>query len=313
MEVPSSFEIRALQSMLEQRLGRFDIRARQAWGPTLYVIDLAEMQSYLRDLARSDSGSSNGRCLLSDFINRRVAKGSNWVRCVRDCDPLNNFLALLSQWNNMPSRVTYDFVPVAGAGTNSAQTERQMDPQNSADRAEILLAAQLSRILCRKLEIDGFRMLQNCLNKNKWETVPQDDLYRFIDQLGRVLLTLRWRVSWWELFGDGSRFTPGIASALSEAEYHQRDHECEMYEDRVQRLCRVLYFYYMSVKVRLPAFSNSTHQGHAGVWSTYADALPVWDDFPTVSTMEGFEAWMARGKDLIREGKVERWIGRFER
>jgi hypothetical protein len=189
----------------------------------------------------------------------------------------------------MPSRASYAFVSL-----EDGTPDRPMNVQDRADQAEILLAAQLSRIFCRKLEVDGFRALQNVLNKNKWDEVPPDSFIKFVSQLGQILLTLRWRVSWWELFGD-SGTKPDINK--------------ERYEERVRSLCRILYFYYTSVRLKLPSWLAPTELD--GVWSTYADADPVWDDFPSASTLEGFSRWLERGKTLIREAGVQSRIAKF--
>ena len=76
-----------------------------------------------------------------------------------------------------------------------------MDVENAEDRNAIIMAAQLSRIICRKLEVDAYSYLQQALNQ--WSALQPCELLRFVHELGRVLLTLRWRVSWWTLLGDG--------------------------------------------------------------------------------------------------------------
>lgn len=189
----------------------------------------------------------------------------------------------------MPSRAGYEFVSISDKAPN-----RPMDVQNPEDRTDILLAAQLSRIFCRKLEVDGYRALQNALNKNKWDDVPHDSFIRFVTQLGLILLSLRWRVSWWELLGDGG-LNPDVNK--------------ERYEERVRRLCQVLYFYYTSVKLKLPSWIAP--KGLDGVWSTYADASQVWDDFPSAATIEGFHEWMGRGKELIKKAGVQDRISKY--
>jgi hypothetical protein len=175
----------------------------------------------------------------------------------------------------MPSRASYDFIPV----TNNDSAE-PMDVCNPEHQKEILLAAQLSRIFCRQLEVDGYRALQNTLNANKWDKSP----FEFVFQLGQILLALR--VSWWEVLGDGSK-KPDITK--------------KQYEDRVSSLCRVLFFYYMSMKMKMVKMKLSSPMNPDSAQSHYADAAPVWDDFPRQATNEGYEDWMARGKELIHE------------
>ncbi|PGH17935.1 hypothetical protein AJ79_00834 [Helicocarpus griseus UAMH5409] len=287
MELPATFEMKDLLELLDKRRGRINIRARQSWG-ALYVLDLNETYNYLKGFNKAEDSSHYD---LREFIDRKILKFNKWTNCVKDCDPINNLLPLLSQWNNMPSRASYDFVPIS-----DGQPDRPMDVHNPEDYIDILLAAQLSRIFCRKLEVDGYRALQNALNKNKWDSVPYDSFIKFVSQLGQILLTLRWRVSWWEQLGDGGT-TP--------------DANKERYEERVRRLCQVLYFYYTSVKLKLPAWSAPTQLD--GVYSTYADAKQIWDDFPSDASVNGFDKWMARGKELIKEAGVQSRISKFSK
>lgn len=176
----------------------------------------------------------------------------------------------------MPSRASYYFVSKDGRAP-----DRPMNVENPEDQVNILIAAQLSRIVCRKLEVAGFKALQNALNK--WATDPPEDSEVFVAQLGHVLLTLRWRVSWWKEKGDGGTLP---------------DSGKEQFEHRVDNLCLVLYFYYCNVRKKLRPWSNP--QSLDGVFSRYADAAPVFDDLPCSESIEGFHAWMERGRDLIR-------------
>ncbi|EFW17184.1 hypothetical protein D8B26_003930 [Coccidioides posadasii str. Silveira] len=282
MELPSAFDMDHFVSQLEKRQGEFNIRVQQAWR-TLFVLDLREVHIYLKT---SQGKQKGGLCDLRDFIDNHILKFNNWQRCVKECNPIQDVLSLLSQWNNMPSRASYYF-----AFHSDNIPDCLMNIEDPNDQIEILLAAQLSRIFCRKLEVDGYRALQCILNKNKWDDTPYDSFLKFVLQLGRILVSLRWRVSWWELLGDG-----GLKPDINK----------ERYEDRVRNLCKVLYFYYTSVKLKLPSWMAPDQLD--GVWSTYADANKVWDDFPSMATAEGFEAWMARGKQLIKEAGVRNGI-----
>jgi hypothetical protein len=83
MELPSSFEMANLLSMLDERRGKFNIRARQSWG-TLYTLDLNETYRFLEELSRGDNSSQYD---LSDFIDHRILKSNKWVKCVKETDP----------------------------------------------------------------------------------------------------------------------------------------------------------------------------------------------------------------------------------
>jgi hypothetical protein len=59
----------------------------------------------------------------------------------------------------MPGRASYDFVL-----SSEDFQGRPLDPEDEEDQQEIIIAAQLSRIVCRKLEIEGYKALQAEIN-----------------------------------------------------------------------------------------------------------------------------------------------------
>lgn len=77
----------------------------------------------------------------------------------------------------MPSLASYDFVPLTTDGPDIPMNVE--DPQ---DRIEILIAAQLSRIVCQKLEIAGYKNLQASLNN--WTKQAQHDPVQFVAEFG---------------------------------------------------------------------------------------------------------------------------------
>lgn len=190
----------------------------------------------------------------------------------------------------MPSRAKYSFVPIDSNGN-----ERDMDINDASDQREILLAAQLSRIFCRMLEVEGFRKLERDFYNIKWKQISHETHVRFLAELGQILLSLRWRVSWWKRLGDGG---------------HNPDPCQQHYVDRVELLCRILYVYYTCVLAKLPAWS--TGDVPKGIWSEYADSEnAVWDDFPSDPTDAGFQSWMEKGQDLIEKAGVPSRISKF--
>lgn len=160
-----------------------------------------------------------------------------------------------------------------------------MNVEDAKDHADILIAAQLSRIICRKLEIDGYKALQSAINKLRFKTSVE--VHKFVHELGQLLVTLRWRMSWWELLGDGSN----------------KDLFRDRFVERARELSKVLYFYFFTVKRRLGSWSES-HSDLEGMISFYADATPVFDDFPASESIDGFQNWMAHGKVLLYQAGV---------
>ncbi|KAL4922745.1 hypothetical protein BDW62DRAFT_2501 [Aspergillus aurantiobrunneus] len=280
LNIPFEFDLNDLLSFLGERQGKFNIRASQAWG-SLYVLDLGETYKFLRSLSEYNG---NSRSNFLEFIDRRIVeskdKSKNWLTCVKECDPMRNIYTLLSKWNNMPSRASYSFIPL-----EAQAEEKPMDVNDPNHQREILLAAQLSRIVCRMLEVEGFRKLERDFYNIKWKQISQETHMNFLKELGHILLTLRWRVSWWRRLGDGGR---------------EPDPSKQHYVDRVDLLCRILYVYYTCVLAKLPSWSAA--EVPKGIWSTYADAEnPVWDDFPVDPTDDGFKSWIERGTELIEQ------------
>jgi hypothetical protein len=180
----------------------------------------------------------------------------------------------------MPSRASYSFVALDG---NS--NDKLMDVSSDQDRRDILLAAQLSRIFCRLLEVEGFRKLERDFYNIKWKRISLDAHLRFLEELGNILLSLRWRVSWWKRLGDGGK---------------EPDPSQQHYIDRVELLCRILYVYYTSVLTKLPAWSTTDNL--KGKVSRYADTeQEIWDNFPEDPSEDGFQRWMAQGQELIEK------------
>lgn len=180
----------------------------------------------------------------------------------------------------MPSRASYDIVSL-----EEGDPDRPLDPENDEDKAEILIAAQMSRIICRKQEIDGYRDMQKNINNIRDRSV--EEKLKFAHELGQILVSLRWRMSWWELLGDGSK---------------EPDPLRDKYIERVTILSRTLYFYYFTV-IKVGAWNDMTSL--KGVMSSYPDASPVFEDFPMVRSIQGFEDWMEHGKVLIRKANVQ--------
>lgn len=85
MELPTSFEMKQLLSLLDERRGKFNIRARQSWGQ-LFVLDIDETYRFLEEV--SGSGNSS-RYDLGDFIDHRVLKYNKWTNCIKDANPMD--------------------------------------------------------------------------------------------------------------------------------------------------------------------------------------------------------------------------------
>lgn len=194
----------------------------------------------------------------------------------------------------MPSRATYSYIPKKSAhGNHRAPEARAMNILDDGERQHLLLAGQLSRIVCRKLEVEAYRHLQKLLNDASGPS--SSEILPFVQNFGRILVTLRWRVSWWTLLGDGGK---------------NPDAEKEAFEARVKDLCRILYFYYCRMRSKIPSFHSL--ESLKGIYSSYADTSEeVFDDFPGSESIEGFERWMRNGELLIEKAGVVKKLDRI--
>lgn len=88
MELPQTFELDELLSLVDSRRQLFNIRARQASG-SLYVLDLNECHRYLKAISRKQASSTHD---LREFIDHKILNADKWLKCVTDCDPMNGIL-----------------------------------------------------------------------------------------------------------------------------------------------------------------------------------------------------------------------------
>jgi hypothetical protein len=182
----------------------------------------------------------------------------------------------------MPSRFKYSLIPV-----KDEQPGRELNVEIGQDQPDILLAAQLSRIVCRMVEVEGFRRLERKLYDIRWKQMTHEGQLSFLSELGYILFTLRWRLSWWKRFGDD---TPKSSFGM------------HPYMNRVATLSRVQYAYYSILRSRLPSWLKETP---TGIWSTNTHCKnKVWNDFPRDSSDKGFQARMDRGEELIKVSDV---------
>ncbi|MCJ1456396.1 hypothetical protein MMC28_006757 [Mycoblastus sanguinarius] len=188
----------------------------------------------------------------------------------------------------MPSRNSYSFVPRSGA-----RASQPLDIENEDGREAILIAVQLCRIVLRALEVEAFKSLQKSVNDLAKSSKSGKDVELLADQLLKILLSLRWRIAWWVVTGDGS---------------NGRDDSADRFTERVTRLTQVLYCYYFIAKKRLPSSRSEFSNGR---WSDYADAGPVWEDLPDVDSIDGFRAWMLRGQELIRSANIPQRLSSY--
>ena len=177
----------------------------------------------------------------------------------------------------MPSRNAYSYLPLDGT------MPRLMNVENNQEKEHILLAVNLCRIIVRALEVHAFRSLQKRLFdlSQKKSSESERHLPLLAKQLGEILFRLRWRISWWAVFGLGDD-----------------DGSTRKYTERITMLTQTLYYWYLAVKEKRPSWQESP----AKVSIKYADTTnAIFEEYPEEASEEGFRAWMAHGPALIRQ------------
>ncbi|KAG7112718.1 hypothetical protein HYQ45_017146 [Verticillium longisporum] len=118
------------------------------------------------------------------FFDDIVSSGAlNYISSTKD-----DKVALLLALGNMPSRATY--------------SGRNIDPEAAHEEKYLVCAAHLARIIARKVEVEAYTHLQTrCHNANQ---LSDADLNRLLQNIGLLLVSLRWRHTWWGMLGDGT-------------------------------------------------------------------------------------------------------------
>ncbi|KAK2020632.1 hypothetical protein LX32DRAFT_647212 [Colletotrichum zoysiae] len=292
-ELPRQMNLDVLLARLDQTRQQFNIKVYQDERP-LYVLDLDYCHKYIQGLRQQmDATEYDFATFIDRDILRTDPRTDEWERCMtQTATPLGDWLTLLSNVNNMPSRASFSYVskpyhptPVGAVG------ERPMNVEDPEEADNVVLAAQLARIMCRKLEVKAYQHLQRLLHESG--TMEDSRVLPFLQSLGRILLTLRWRLSWW------AAAVPEVVGTNEGNDMGNR----RRVERRVQTLCRVLYFYYCCVRRRLPVWTNI--RALSGTRSRYPDTQrEVWENFPGDESVGGFEAWMGQGSVLMVEAGV---------
>ena len=118
----------------------------------------------------------------------------------------------------MPSRNSYEVSP-----HDTFVPGHALDVEDQQDRGTIIFAVQLARIILRAVEIEAFEALQKAVNDLTKGGKSDADIETLIGQLGQILMSLRWRISWWAIVGDSPD---------------------ESFISRVTKLAQILYCYY---------------------------------------------------------------------
>ncbi|KAL8936331.1 MAG: hypothetical protein Q9211_004241 [Gyalolechia sp. 1 TL-2023] len=276
--VDERFSIGDLRGLLARTDASSEISVRHT-NDQIYILKLDEIRQCLNSKGILNTPNST---TLRDFLTGPMKTSTMWLNCIEGSDitqgPIDRFL----KWNSMPSRATYDLL-------YAAAEPRQLDPESEGDAMHIVLASQLARIVCRAVELTAFAWLQKDLSSHGQSQAVETKMAGSVQQLGRTLLTLRWRVSWWQII---------------DAESNDPEEQKHRYIERVRGICRILYVYYFIARRKLRPWSGSDLVSKNGMQSEYADADLIWETLPHDETLQGFEQWMMEGHDMIRQANV---------
>ena len=181
----------------------------------------------------------------------------------------------------MPSRNSYEVSP-----HNALVVGRALDVEDQQDQSTIVFAAQLSRIILRALEVEAFEALQKSVNELTKGGKSETDIGILVKQLGRILVSLRWRTSWWVIFGDSPD---------------------DSFTSRVTKLAQILHCYYFVARKKVSSWND---QPPSKIRSFYADFEPIYEDLPVTDSLDGFYAWMQRGQAVVHAAKYNQNIAR---
>ena len=288
----STFDVRELLSRLENSRFSYNIQVR-TWNSCSYTVDL---DRFFGILSRFQDHQRCDVCELDDFMDDRFVKVTEWLECLGYFDQHINVLVCKfssHKWllcnlththkdrsihfNDMPSRNSYDHLPLDGAGY-----ARPLNIYNEGDVEDLIFAAQITRIILRALELEAYASLQRSI-KDLSKLKDDAAMKQLNDQLGRLLCSLRFRIAWWASFGY--RFENSQESRMGLTE-------------RAKLLTHVLYCYFFITKKKLGSRDSSSPDQ---AWSSYGHSEPSFTDLPNDDSAEGFTSWMQSGQVQLQQ------------
>jgi hypothetical protein len=162
---------------------------------TLYDIDLQGAIHYLsRECSVSLASSRTWKIFITNLAE---SPDDGWLDCLTSRyrpDSKEHILSLLPTWTVQQGYFTYSLVPASG------QSTQPLDPENPEEKPFIISAAQVSRIIGRKVERIAFEHLQKILPSDKNKLLPTSPVNpQHVRILGLHALALRFQYHRWNL------------------------------------------------------------------------------------------------------------------
>lgn len=232
------------------------------------------------------------------FINGlKVQRQDTWKTCIRDGygRPLNRekLCDALLALDDMAPWVTYALRSKSHGAYGPINDEfgTTLAPDDLYQRHVIIAAAQLSRIIGRKLELEFYDQLKKALaNPSICRELVLD--------VGRTLMSLRRRLTQWTYHWE--RVSP---STTPEPESQLNDGRDGTTRSRLKHLCQVLYVYFCYMRRRLPANEQETIRTMMVLYPDREEEVE--ESFPQYESIDGFEEWLQFQDQLRAERDMD--------
>ncbi|KAK4061562.1 uncharacterized protein Triagg1_10271 [Trichoderma aggressivum f. europaeum] len=279
IELPSEIHVRQLLHIMDElRKSHHTIRVYGRQG-ILCELDLHACWIYI------NSNCSPTVHPFRQFIHGlKVQKQDTWKTCIRDgygrplnraklCDAL---LALddMAPWNTYTLRST----PNNLRGPIDDEFETILAPDDPYQRQVIIAAAQLSRIIGRKIELEFYDQLKRDLANPRI-------CHELVLDVGHTLMSLRRRLTLWTCHWES--VSP---STSPEPESNVDDGRDGASRSRLKHLCQVLYVYFCYMRRRLPANEQESIRNMMVLYPEGEEE--VQESFPQYESIDGFEEWL---------------------
>lgn len=283
--LPSEIHIRYLLDSINELRKYNDVIRVYAGNQMLYELDLHACWVNI------NSTCSPVRHPFQQLINGlKVQRQDGWKTCIRDGrnQPLNkeNLCDTLLALDDMAPWVTYALMPKPNYphGNPNDEAEMVLGPDNEIHRQVIIVAAQLSRIIGRKLELQFYDHLKKAL-------ANPSICSKLVLDVGHTLMSLRRRLFRWTQHWAGVSFP-----TTSENETHGDEdggNGSSILSNpaaRIKSLCQVLYVYFCYMRRRL---SPDDQESIRTTFVWYPESgQTVEESFPQYESIDGFEEWL---------------------
>ncbi|KAL7934591.1 hypothetical protein V8C35DRAFT_32940 [Trichoderma chlorosporum] len=287
VDLPSEINIKHILHVMDELQKNYDAFRVYGRHGLLYELDLHACWVYINSTC-SPVGHP-----FQQFINGlKVQKQDTWKTCIRDghSRPLNkqSLCDVLLALDDMAPWATYALRPKPSDfhGRESNEFGTALLPDHELDRQIIIIAAQLSRIIGRKLELQFYDHLKKALAN---PCICRE----LVLEVGRTLMSLRRRLTQWTCHTyqwTGSSFPTAPESASRVDEDDKGGNLFSSSVSRLKNLCQVLYVYFCYMRRRL---SPNEQEGIRTMMVLYPDCeVEVEESFPQYESIDGFEEWL---------------------